>query len=140
MKKRSNNTNLSKKYTGWIALLVVLIFFALLSPIIITGTKSLYFFPENAERIATIIGIMSPFIAIGMIVVTYLAFKMQLDANKELFKNSQRQQLEHQFYEMLKIHCDNVKNLHANSLHKSFDADNYSQKKCLWSRIFLLFT
>ena len=130
MKKKKNITNHPKKYTGWIILLgSVLIFFSLLSPVIITGTKFLYFFPENAERIATIIGIMSPFIAIGMIVVTYLAFRMQLDANKELFKNSQRQQLERQFYEMLKIHCDNVKNLHADSQHKSLDADNHSQKK-----------
>ena len=128
MKKKSNNTNFPKKYTWWIIVLIVLLFFPLLSPVIITGTKFLYFFPNNAERIATIISIMNPFIAIAAVIVTYLAFKMQLDANIDIKNNSYRLQLERQFYEMLKIHCDNVKNLHADSQHRSLDADNHSQK------------
>ena len=129
MKKKSNNTNFPKKYTWWIIVLIVLLFFSLLSPVIITGTKFLYFFPNNAERIATIISIMNPFIAIAAVIVTYLAFKMQLDANIDMKNNSYRLQLERQFYEMLKIHCDKVEKLHAESIYAPTQKDPPIQKK-----------
>jgi hypothetical protein len=59
---------------------------------------------------------MNPFIAIGTVIVTYLAYKMQLDANIEMQQNNSKLQLERQFYEMLKIHRDNVKHLHLDNL------------------------
>lgn len=128
MTKKSYSTNLPKKYSGWIILLIVLLSFSLLSPIIITGSKFLYYFPDYAERIATIIGIMNPFIAIAAVIVTYLAFKMQLDANEKIFENSRRMQFERHFYEMLKIHCDNVRNLHAESSYTPLESEHPIQK------------
>lgn len=71
---------------------------------------------------------MIPFIAIAAAILTFLAFLIQHQANVQLSNDNKKQQLERQFYEMLKIHCDNVKNLHADSQHKSLDADNHSQK------------
>ncbi|GGG62759.1 putative phage abortive infection protein [Epilithonimonas arachidiradicis] len=78
----------------------------------------------------TIGGLMSPFISLSAVIVTGLAFYMQLKANqlqvkifkrqldetKEQFKseqdkqekNSRKQQFESQFYEMLRLHKENV--------------------------------
>lgn len=58
-----------------------------------------------------------------------------------------KQQLERQFYEMLKIHCDNVKNLHAESLYTDPTTGNHSQKtatghdffKCLLEEFDLIY-
>lgn len=59
-----------------------------------------------------------------------------------------KQQLERQFYEMLKIHCDNVKNLHAESLCTDLITGNQSQKtvngqnffKCLLEEFDLIYS
>lgn len=128
MTKKNINTNPPKKYSEWIIVLIVLLSFSLLSPVIITGTRFLHFFPDNSERIATIIGIMNPFIAIAAVIVTYLAFRMQLDANEKMFENSRRMQFERQFYEMLKIHYDNVKSLHAESSYTPFKSEHPVRK------------
>lgn len=58
---------------------------------------------------ATIInGLMSPFIAIAAAILTFMAFWVQYNANQNIFKENKKQQEERQFYEMLKIHRDNV--------------------------------
>ena len=84
----------------------------------------------------TIGGIMNPFVAIGGIIITFLAFYMQFKANhlqRELFneqikkekdqfreeQNSQQatfinNQFENQFYEMIKLHKDNVNDIFVN--------------------------
>lgn len=56
---------------------------------------------------------MIPFIAIGAAILTFLAFLIQHQANVQLSNDNKKQQLERQFYEMLKIHCDNVKSFYA---------------------------
>lgn len=56
----------------------------------------------------TIGGVMSPFIAIGAAVLTFIAFWVQHTANQEMLKNNSKQQLERQFYELLKIHREMV--------------------------------
>ena len=71
---------------------------------------------------------MSPFVAIAAVIVTYLAFRMQLDANEKTFENSRRMQFERQFYEMLKIHCDNVQSLLAETLYTDPAIGNQFQK------------
>ena len=58
---------------------------------------------------------MTPFVAIAAAILTFLAFLIQHQANVQLSNDNKKQQLERQFYEMLKIHCDNVKKLHAES-------------------------
>lgn len=96
---------------GWIVVLVVLTIFTLFAPLIFSIRPSLYDFPENFDKIATGIGVMSPFVAICAAILTYLAFRMQFLANKKMLDDSARQQVERQFYEMLKIHKDNVDKL-----------------------------
>ena len=71
---------------------------------------------------------MLPFVAIAAAILTFLAFLIQHQANVQLSNDNKKQQLERQFYEMLKIHCDNVKNLHAESLYTDPTTGNHSQK------------
>ena len=71
---------------------------------------------------------MIPFIAIATAILTFLAFLIQHQANVQLSNDNKRQQHERQFYEMLKIHCDNVKNLHIESLYTDPTTGNHSQK------------
>lgn len=106
----------------------VIVFFALIAPWLFTTFSSPIIFNEDTGHIGNTFGIMSPFIAIAAVIVTYLAFRMQLDANEKMFENSRRMQFERQFYEMLKIHCDKVECLHAESLYTDFTTGNQSQK------------
>ncbi|MEE0875820.1 MAG: putative phage abortive infection protein, partial [Fibrobacteraceae bacterium] len=56
---------------------------------------------------------MSPFIAVSAAILTFLAFLIQYQTNQHLIQDNKKQQAERQFYEMLKIHNENVKNLRA---------------------------
>ena len=96
---------------GWIIVLIVLTIFTLFAPLIFSIRPSLYDFPKDFDKIATGIGVMSPFVAICAAILTYLAFRMQFLANKKMLSDSAKQQVERQFYEMLKIHKDNVNKL-----------------------------
>ena len=71
---------------------------------------------------------MLPFVAIAAAILTFLAFLIQHQANVQLSNDNKKQQLERQFYEMLKIHRDNVKNLHIESLYTDPTTGNHSQK------------
>lgn len=51
---------------------------------------------------------MSPFIAIAAAFLTFMAFWVQYDANQRIIKENEKQQIERQFYEMLKIRQENV--------------------------------
>lgn len=90
---------------------------------------------------------MLPFVAIAAAILTFLAFLIQHQANVQLSNDNKKQQLERQFYEMLKIHCDNVKNLHAESLYTNPTTGNHSQKtatghdffKCLLEEFDLIY-
>lgn len=73
---------------------------------------------------------MIPFIAIAAALLTFLAFLIQHQANVQLSNDNKKQQLERQFYEMLKIHCDNVKLFHVESLHHSIMYNQSILKKC----------
>lgn len=64
---------------------------------------------SQASNIATSInGLMSPFIAIAAAILTFMAFWVQYNANQDIHKENKKQQIEHQFYEMLKIHREMV--------------------------------
>ena len=68
---------------------------------------------------------MSPFIAIAAAILTFMAFWVQHNANNEMLKNNDKQNVEKQFYEMLQIHKQNVKELlWENWTIKSSAADN----------------
>lgn len=53
-------------------------------------------------------GTMAPFVGIGGVIFTFLAFYMQKLANDDIQKQFREQQFEAQFYEMLRLHKENV--------------------------------
>jgi hypothetical protein len=53
-------------------------------------------------------GILNPIIAIGAALLTFLAFYIQYQANEEVRKQFKIQQFESQFYEMIRLHKENV--------------------------------
>jgi hypothetical protein len=61
---------------------VVLIVFALASPVIFTKTPPLITFTENSGSIGSTFGIMNPFIAIAAAIITFAAFWVQYKANQ----------------------------------------------------------
>lgn len=64
--------------------------------------------PLSSNIATTINGLMNPFIAIAAAILTFMAFWVQYNANQNIYRENKKQQNERQFYEMLKIHRDNV--------------------------------
>ncbi|MCU0433434.1 MAG: putative phage abortive infection protein [Bacteroidia bacterium] len=116
-KKRIKFDRLSKKIL-FVSLILIII--AFISPIIFTKIHTGIEFNGYTGVIGdTIGGIMNPFIAIAGILVTFLAFYIQFEANKQqriLFRKEFNQnkkalihsKFENQFYEMLRLHKENV--------------------------------
>lgn len=70
-------------------------------------------FSETGQIGDTIGGIMGPFIAIIAALLTFIAFWVQFEANRELIKENRRNHFENQFYKMLDIHLTNVSSLNS---------------------------
>lgn len=99
---------------------VVVILFSLFSPLLFTGESfSGISFDKTGQIGDTLGGIMNPFIAIAGVLLTFLAFYIQFKANKtqfELFRHEldlqnlaqRKADIENQFYEMLRLHRENV--------------------------------
>lgn len=68
-------------------------------------------FQSPANISATFYNVLSPFIAIVAAALTFMAFWTQYKANQKMLKNNAKQEVERQFYEMLRIHKENVNEL-----------------------------
>ena len=90
---------------------VIFIIIALGSPIIFTKIPAIITFSENSGTIGDTFGMMNPFIAIAAAIITFAAFLIQYEANQEMRKDNKKQQIINRFYEMLRIHRDNVNDL-----------------------------
>jgi hypothetical protein len=131
--EESGNDNAKKKddvpklESGAIAALVVailLIAFAFLAPLIFVRPSIVGIdFNKTGPIGDTIGGIMNPFIAIAGALLTFLAFFIQFRANQFQHRNFREQldlqqiqfrksQLENQFYEMVRLHKENVNELY----------------------------
>jgi hypothetical protein len=98
----------------------LIILFSFIAPsIFVNNSTEGLNFTKSGQIGDTIGGIMNPFIALAGVLLTFLAFFIQYRANKlqrDLFKeelDEQRQQFrktqfENQFYEMLRLHKENV--------------------------------
>ncbi len=85
--------------------------FSFFAPYFFTSTvvgKSIITTEETGLIGDTMGGIMNPFIAIGGILLTFLAFYIQYQANKQVQDQFKIQQFESQFYEMLHLHRENL--------------------------------
>ena len=63
-------------------------------------------------------GILNPVIAIGAALLTFLAFYIQYQANRQVQEQFKVQQFESQFYEMLRLHKENVNSLYLTTKKK----------------------
>lgn len=121
----------------------LIIVFSLLAPWLFTTFSSGIVFGEKTGQIGDTFGIMNPIIAIAAAIITFAAFWTQYQANaemleenrterKESIKLNRKQQLVNQFYEMLKIHQNNVSELKWTTkvvYEKKEDANRIPQKK-----------
>ncbi|MFE3866485.1 putative phage abortive infection protein [Flavobacterium sp. LS2P90] len=104
--------SLIKKYYIPIGLFFTILFLlvSFIAPYIFTQPA----FTDNLDFTArgaigdTIGGLMNPFIAISASILTFMAFYIQYKANQEVQKQFRIQQFESQFYEMLRLHKENV--------------------------------
>lgn len=114
---------------------ILFLIVAFISPVFFTNphlfnTKEL----KVTKTISEIIdGLMSPFIAISAVIVTGLAFYMQYQANQQLadqIKDQSKKYLldkfESQFYEMLRLHKENINEM---SIEGYIKTKNYSEKE-----------
>ena len=119
MQRPFNNVLNMKKYKKKpfliLFLLIAIVLFSLLSPLLFTNkilfNEVIVTFPEYADELGMIFSIMSPFIAIAAVFATFAAFWTQYRANQEMLCNNEKMQVERQFFEMLRIHKDNVENI-----------------------------
>lgn len=65
-------------------------------------------YKTSASFAGVLSGIMTPFIGIATAIVAGLAFYMQYKANQQIRSQFKLQQFESQFYEMLKLHRENL--------------------------------
>jgi hypothetical protein len=115
-----------KKNLKWIIFVLVAVFltayfiFVVASPIIFTqqtpqwlidifGKKIV--FSSNSGNIGDTIGIMNPFVGIFAAVITFVAFWVQYKANDVLKKDTLKKDATDKFFEMLRMHNENVKEL-----------------------------
>lgn len=96
-----------------IILSVILLIFAFFAPVLfVNNSTDGLDFTESGQIGDTIGGIMNPFIALAGVLLTFLAFYIQYKANKqqkELFRQElDSNKFESQFYEMLRLHKENV--------------------------------
>lgn len=90
----------------WFVMVVIIIIICAL-PALLTMPGVIHF-SDTGQIGDTIGGIMGPFIAIIAAFLTFFAFWVQFEANRELIKENHRSHFENRFYKMLDIHLDNV--------------------------------
>lgn len=82
MKTKSSDSDWTKLSVLCIIIAGILLLFSSIAPILFTNNSSPWDFSDTGQIGDTIGGIMNPFIAIGGVIMTFLAFYMQIRANK----------------------------------------------------------
>ncbi|AWL78752.1 putative phage abortive infection protein [Capnocytophaga canimorsus] len=108
-----------KKHINGILIIssIACIVFSVISPFIFTRSNWFGFdFSKTGEIGDTIGGLTSPFIGVAAVFVTGLAFYIQYKANEEVKKQFEFQKFESQFYEMLRLHKENVNEIEIETI------------------------
>ena len=82
MKTKSSDSDWTKLSVLCIIIAGILLLFSSIAPILFTNSSSRWDFSDTGQIGDTIGGIVNPFIAIGGVIMTFLAFYMQIRANK----------------------------------------------------------
>lgn len=136
-KTEDKDFNSDLSVVGYFFLTIAFLFlmFSFISPFLFTRLSATqdFDFSNTGEIGDTLGGIMNPFIAICGVIVTGLAFYMQYNANRIQVKSFKKefetqtfenklQKFESQFYEMLRLHKENVNEIKLETI-------SYLQKK-----------
>ena len=113
MSNIDKNTRLDKFSIAILILSGLIILFSFFAPGLFVKESNLGIdFSDKGQIGDTIGGIMNPFIAIAGVLLTFLAFFIQVKANRlqrDLFRQElDSNKFENQFYEMLRLHKENV--------------------------------
>jgi len=113
-------TGKSPMFLVWIILIfgVILIFF----PIIFTTWRLIPLeFGNNGELGDMISGTTMPFISFAGIILTFYAFWIQYKANIELRRDIEVERFENKYYELLKLHKENINEINIDGKIKGRD-------------------
>ena len=110
------------------ALILVFSFFA---PFIFSGNLFIgNFDKQDADNASTFNGFVAPFVAVSAVITTGLAFFMQYQANRQIQDQFKIQQFESQFYEMLRLHKENVNEMSIDGYEYLYtDLNNKSKER-----------
>ncbi len=98
---------------------IITIFIILCFPLLFTELSLIELDTTNGKDIAlTINGLIAPFVAIVAAGLTFLAFWVQYAANQKLNERVDRDRFETKFYEMLRIHRENISEIELAGKHK----------------------
>ncbi len=99
-----------RRFRLFLILFIILIVIILFLPYAITQWKWVSFsFSDNSRLIgSTLGGILGPFVAIVASGLTFIAFWVQYKANQQQREDIQLERFENKFYEMLRLHKENV--------------------------------
>lgn len=136
MKPRDIKDYFSKADSVEITLILISIGFiviALVAPIIFTRISfSGISFVDTGSIGDTIGGLMNPFVSISAVLVTFLAFYIQYKANKQQLTNFRKEldlnKFENQYYEMLRLHKENVNEINISILSLEKEPDGALRK------------
>lgn len=109
MEPESNKENETVRFAAKLSALYIIL--GVLGFVLITLPMIAYH-SDKVENIGivgdTLGGILNPIFAVPATLLTFLAFWVQFQANQEVQKQFKTQQFESQFYEMLRLHKENI--------------------------------
>lgn len=104
-----NKKSVNRLIKNGLIICLILSVFSFFAPLILTEESiSFVSFKGKGEIGDTIGGITAPFIGLVSAILVYLALKAQIEANVQVSSQFQLQKFENQFYEMIRLHKENV--------------------------------
>ncbi len=103
-KKESSLIRLNTRLSLWFIGLAIVGFLTLLLPLMLKS----YDYSSLGSLGDTVGGFLNPLIGIAAALLTFLAFYIQYQANQQVQKQFEIQRFENRFFEMLRLHKENV--------------------------------
>ena len=122
MNKKKSHNELDTISKLLIVFALLLVIFSLFAPALFVSKSNWFDFNNTGPIGDTIGGLMNPFIAMAGVMITFLAFYIQYKAN-QLQREQFREELdsnkfENQFYEMIRLHKENVNEIAITITHE----------------------
>jgi len=109
------NLRQSIKYSLYIAIafMVFILIYYITVTIIFYGDQGIssYKFSEKGALGDYLNGFLTPIVGLGAVITTFLAFVVQFQANQKITDQFEVERFENKFYEMIRLHKENVKEI-----------------------------